>query len=120
MDDEGIDGSAYDRGMHPSILAACLAAALALGCASSRVAAPPAAPSRPADATFVVYGMSCPQCSANIDRQFQRIDGVSDVSIDLESGVVSVYFVPGTTPSPAAMRQAIVDSGFTLVEEGAR
>ena len=66
-------------------------------------------------ATLVVFGMSCPQCASNVDKQLKRIDGVADIRTDLGSGDVIVEFAEGSArPTPAELGRAVELSGFTL------
>ena len=91
-----------------------------VGCASTPAASdePAAATAERADApgvTLVVRGMSCPLCAQNVDKQLMAIRGVSGAEIDLGSGEIDVTFDGfGEAPTEAQLRQAIVDSGYTL------
>lgn len=65
-------------------------------------------------AELTVRGMSCPLCSNNIDGRLKKVEGVSDVHINLETGLVTVTFTEGAAPTREAMAKAIKDAGFTL------
>lgn len=91
---------------------------LAAGCESTRGAPAASVVARAADATFVVHGMSCPLCANGIDKQLEKVIGVETVAIDLDTGIVRVFFVPGAKPMSSELRQAIERSGFTVVKEG--
>ncbi|MGP1347308.1 MAG: heavy-metal-associated domain-containing protein [Phycisphaerales bacterium] len=71
-------------------------------------------------ARLTVRGMSCPKCANNIDRQLQRVTGVSGINIDMSTGHVDVSFRPGVKASPKELAQAITNTGFTLVEVAER
>ncbi len=65
--------------------------------------------------TLVVKGMSCPLCATNVDKQLLALPGVMSADVDLSTGEIAVGFRPfGTPPSESQLRQAIVDSGYTL------
>jgi copper chaperone CopZ len=51
----------------------------------------------------------------NVQRSVERIDGVSKLFVDLNTGRGEVTFEPGKSVEPAVLWQAIVDSGFTPV-----
>ena len=51
----------------------------------------------------------------NVQRSVERVDGVKKVQVDLNTGRGAVTFEPGTAVAPAALWQAIKDSGFTPV-----
>ncbi len=94
--------------------------ALALaGCAST-----PSAPAATESAvyasdaegvTLVVKGMSCPLCATNVDKQLMALPGVQSADVDLGTGEIAVRFGGfDAPPSESQLRQAIVDSGYTL------
>ena len=64
-----------------------------------------------------VNGLGCPLCASNIDKQLERVKGVSSVAVDLSTGIVTLGLAPGQThPSPARLGDAVEDAGFTLVK----
>ncbi len=64
-----------------------------------------------------VNGMGCPLCASNIDRQLERVKGVSTVKVDLGDGTVALTLAAsGPHPSPARLGEAVEDAGFTLVK----
>lgn len=73
-----------------------------------------AEPIATASATMYVKGMSCPQCSNNIDKQLMRVSGVKAVTIDLGTGKVVTQFAESPRPSKQQLAQAVENSGFTL------
>lgn len=61
-----------------------------------------------------VSGMHCNHCIDKIKRFLGEIEGVSEISIDLDSKIVQVDF---TAPaSVEAIKEAILDSGFEVEE----
>jgi copper chaperone CopZ len=63
-----------------------------------------------------VNGLGCPLCASNIDRQLARVKGVDRVGVDLGQGKVTLNLKPGAEhPSPARLKDAVEDAGFTLV-----
>ena len=66
-------------------------------------------------ATLVVFGMSCPQCANNIDRQLLRIPGVKGTTTDLGTGDVTVQLTPGSV-TREQLASAINESSYTLKE----
>jgi len=49
---------------------------------------------------------------SNIERWVQRVEGVSYVHADLNSGTARVWFQPKRRPDPAAMWKAVEDVGY--------
>lgn len=114
-----------------TIACALLCAATLSGCASTPSAqrasdqttarSSPAAVAGPdslADGryTLVVHGMSCPKCISNVELQLSRIRGVVRPVIDMKHGFVRIEVEGGAEPSKADLTEAVMDSGFTLVE----
>jgi copper chaperone len=63
--------------------------------------------------THDVAGMTCDHCARAVRTEVSAIDGVTDVDVDLSSGVVRVT---AEQPVPsAALRDAVEEAGYTLV-----
>ncbi len=61
---------------------------------------------------FAVTGMTCQHCAASVTEEITEIDGVSDVAVDLPTGVVTV-----TSDRPldeARVRAAVEEAGYRL------
>jgi len=104
--------------------AGCGVAVLLGGCASSESGSAVANEGVPVETgalaaesssvLLVVEGLSCPMCASNIDRELAQVPGVTDVSVDLNSGTVTVALARAPRPSAADFEKAVYDSGFTL------
>jgi copper chaperone CopZ len=74
--------------------------------------------SNPADsfigaATFTVSGMTCAHCQRAVAQEITAIDGVSDVSVDLTSGTVTV--VAAHAVDRSAIAAAVDEAGYTVI-----
>jgi Cu+-exporting ATPase len=65
--------------------------------------------------TLPVEGMTCASCSARIERQLVKLDGVESASVNLAGETADVSFDPAKL-SPAAIKSAIVATGFSVPE----
>ncbi len=65
-------------------------------------------------ATLMVKGLACPFCVQNVDKQISAIAGVDDVTVDLDTGRVTVILSETNPASKGLLVKAIDDSGFTL------
>jgi copper chaperone CopZ len=84
---------------------------------SDKVAAKSTEPVAADSAVLWVNGLGCPLCATNIDKQLERVKGVSKVDVDLSNGKVKLGLKPGGPhPSPAVLGEAVEDAGFTLVK----
>lgn len=61
--------------------------------------------------TFQVTGMTCAACQANVTRRVGKIDGVSEVDVNLLSGRMQLMYDPDKT-SPDAIAAAIREIGY--------
>jgi len=60
-----------------------------------------------------VDGLACPFCAYGIEKKFKAIEGTSDISIDLDKGLVKVNLTEGKTLTEEEMTTLFNDSGFT-------
>ena len=63
--------------------------------------------------THDVAGMTCDHCARAVRTEVSAIDGVTDVDVDLDSGVVRV--TAAQPVSITALRDAVEEAGYTLV-----
>lgn len=62
--------------------------------------------------THDIVGMTCDHCARAVRAEVSAIDGVTDVDVDLNSGVVRVT---AKQPVPTtALRDAVEEAGYTL------
>lgn len=64
--------------------------------------------------TYTVTGMTCEHCVASVSEEIGEIAGVSDVTVDLPTGRVTV--TSAATLEPAAVRRAVDGAGYALVD----
>ena len=62
--------------------------------------------------TITVDGMTCGHCVSSVQTEVGKVDGVTDVSVNLESGQVTI--VADTTPDAAAVQEAVEEAGFEV------
>ena len=61
--------------------------------------------------TYTVDGMSCQHCVDAITGEVTRVDGVTNVAVDLAAKTVTVE---GEPVDDAAVRDAIDEAGYTV------
>jgi copper chaperone len=62
--------------------------------------------------TYTVTGMTCSHCVHSVDAEIRQLPGVTDVQVDLASGVVTV-----TSDAPldeTAVAAAVDEAGYEL------
>ncbi len=60
-----------------------------------------------------VSGMSCQHCVARVKKAVSKLDGVTNVEVDLASGVVAVDVADGKA-TRELIAEAIVDAGYDV------
>ncbi len=61
-----------------------------------------------------VNGLACPFCEYNIQKKLSKIEGVSDVTVNLKKGLVNVKMLEGQKLPKTLLKKEITDAGFTL------
>ena len=63
--------------------------------------------------THDVAGMTCDHCARAVRTEVSAIEGVTNVDVDLDSGIVRVT---AALPVPTtALRDAVEEAGYTVV-----
>jgi mercuric ion binding protein len=63
-----------------------------------------------------VNGLVCDFCAQAITTLMKKQDGVSDVGISLEKGLVTIDMTEGATLSDEMINTIMTDSGYSVVE----
>jgi len=61
--------------------------------------------------TYRVVGMHCAHCEAAVARELEAVDGVTSVTVSLESGVATVT---GSGLDDSALQVAIREAGYEV------
>ncbi len=60
-----------------------------------------------------VDGLACPFCAYGVEKKLKRLEGVKDVDVDLDRGLVKVEVQDGVTLPDERLRKLFRDAGFT-------
>ncbi|MEO6204773.1 MAG: heavy-metal-associated domain-containing protein [Mycobacteriales bacterium] len=60
--------------------------------------------------TFTVEGMTCGHCVSSVTEEVSEVAGVTDVQVDLSSGLLTVQ----GEADAAAVRAAVEEAGYTV------
>ena len=63
--------------------------------------------------TYAVEGMTCAHCAGAVSREVRRIEGVSDVRVDVAAGTLTMGAT--TRVSDDAIAAAVDEAGYTVV-----
>lgn len=65
--------------------------------------------------TYSVNGMTCGHCTSAVTEELTKLDGVTEVKIDLNAGGTSaVHVTSATALDQAAVREAVDEAGYEL------
>ena len=62
--------------------------------------------------TITVDGMTCGHCVNAVQTEVGKLDGVTDVAVDLASGQVTI--VADEAPDAGALREAVEEAGYEV------
>lgn len=62
---------------------------------------------------MTVFGMDCAPCAHAIHVSMKGIQGVNQVDVDLNTGLVAVQLTPGNSAAMQQFNQAVEKNGFT-------
>src|SRR5258706_14770703 len=69
-------------------------------------------------ASFAIGGMHCAACAVRNERTLRKIPGVREVNVNLGTRRARVEF-DETAVSEAALREAVVDNGYEVLDDDA-
>jgi len=63
-----------------------------------------------------VDGLSCPFCAYGLEKKMNEIEGVENINVDIEEGLVTLKINNEVKVSEEEIRSKIKDAGFTPKE----
>jgi mercuric ion binding protein len=66
------------------------------------------------DIVIGVDGLACPFCAYGIEKKMKKLDGVEDIYVDINEGVVDLKLKKGATLAEEKIDKAVKDAGFTV------
>jgi copper chaperone len=64
--------------------------------------------------TYPVTGMTCGHCVASVTEEVSEVPGITDVSVSLEAGTVTVTGDESVVTDTALVRAAVEEAGYKL------
>jgi len=61
---------------------------------------------------FAVTGMTCDHCAMSVTKELERLDGVSDIKVDVPNGLVTVTSAQELTAEQ--VRAAVEEAGYEV------
>lgn len=65
--------------------------------------------------TLNVEGMTCDHCKSAVEGALKDLNGVKDVTVDLDTGKVEVTYNDNATITETDMREAVEEQGYDVV-----
>lgn len=60
-----------------------------------------------------VDGLACPFCVYGVEKKLKAIEGISNITVDLDKGLVKVDLIEGKELTDVQMKKLFNDAGFT-------
>lgn len=60
-----------------------------------------------------VEGMACSACSARLEKELGKLEGVNGVHVSLKEKKARIVLAPGAKPDVDKVKKTITDAGFT-------
>ena len=96
-------------------LALFLAVALTpVGASAQEQAAPPEDEARQIEVT--ILGMSCPFCAYGAEQKLKRLEGVEELTVELEVGLATLTMVEGADVSNEVLQKTVEEAGFEVAK----
>ena len=72
------------------------------------------------ETTLNISGMTCGHCVSSVTEELEALDGVEQVTVDLNAGGISTAVVTSSRSlSPAELGEAVAEAGYLVVEPSA-
>lgn len=66
------------------------------------------------DIVVGVDGLACPFCAYGIEKKMKKLDGVENIYVNIDEGVVDLKLKKGATLAEEKIKKAVKDAGFTV------
>lgn len=63
--------------------------------------------------TLRVDGLSCPFCAYGLEKRIKKMEGVKDLTIDIENGTVTVVYQDKKFFTEQGLSKTVKEAGFT-------
>ena len=96
-----------------------LALVLALGLMAPALAAqqqPAAQEGEPRQIQVTILGMSCPFCAYGVQQKLQKLEGVTDLEVVLETGLATLTLEEDADISNEQLQGTVKDAGFEVAK----
>lgn len=86
---------------------------MALLLVAAVLGAPAVSLAGPASVTVRVDGLSCPFCAYGLEKRIKKMEGVKDLTIDIENGTVTVVYQDKKFFTEQGLSKTVKEAGFT-------
>ncbi len=76
--------------------------------------AEPAQQEEPRQIRVTILGMSCPFCAYGVEQKLKKLEGVTDLKVELESGLATITLAEEADISNELLIEAVEDAGFEV------
>ncbi len=100
-------------------LLSAAALALAVSLAAPAVAAqeqPAVQEGEPREIEVTILGMSCPFCAYGVEQKLRRLEGVTDLTVELSTGLATLTLEDDADISNEVLIRTVEDAGFEVAK----
>ena len=101
------------------VLRTALALSFALGLLTSALPAqqePAVQEDGPRQIQVTVLGMSCPFCAYGVEQKLKKLEGVKELTVELESGLATLIVDEGADISNEELQKMVKEAGFEVAK----
>ena len=100
---------------HRIAIAVALATGLAAATASAQEKAPVPEP-KPRQIQVTILGMSCPFCAYGVQQKLGRVEGVTDLKVELSTGLATLTLEPDVDVPNDLLLETVDEAGFEVAK----
>ena len=65
-------------------------------------------------AEITINGLVCDFCARAMEKTFSKKDEVKNIDVNLDNGLITIFFNEGKTLDDKALKQGVLDAGYDL------
>jgi len=65
-------------------------------------------------AEMTIDGLVCDFCARALEKTFSKKEEVKNIDVNLDTGLITVFFAKGKTLDNETLKQSVLDAGYNL------
>lgn len=63
---------------------------------------------------MTIDGLVCDFCARALEKTFSKKEEVKDIDVNLDTGLITVFFAPDKTLDDNVLKKSVLDAGYNL------